>query len=347
MSNGGRVKVLIKWILALVALALLLPPQVKQIFSTYRTTEVVFWYPSITRHDGRWRMSQRVRINASAGALLNLYGERYFLCADHDCGDFENPIAKEWKALDEKHTALVAEVASLRRTVSERQVSLREAEAFLDENDCAKTVSGPEKPTFACGPGQEKDVATTVCLIREAGPKLCEAVIEDESRDSEIPGFLRDLLARESCEAVVASATGETYDPLAATARKYSEELPVTLVSSFLGLFSEDLKTGFDWAYVALKVENCVPGAMRRCAETHASWESAVEAHRTMYSGRISECMEQARNADTLRSEIAVLEDRIAYGEKEAAETLERRAVVERKVDIATHDHLVTAILRL
>jgi hypothetical protein len=338
-------KVLLRGILALLALAMLLPPQVKQVVSTYRTTEVVFWYPAITRLDGRWRMSQRVRIDVPGGTLRNLYGERAFLCADHACGDFENPVAKEWKVLDEKHAALVAEVASLRRTVSERQASLREAETFLAENDCESTVSGPEKPTFACGPGQEKDVATTICLIREAGPKLCEAVVEDETRETEIPGFLRDLLARESCEAVVASAMGETYDPLAATARKYTEDLPATLISGFIGLFSEDLQTGFDWAYVAFKVEQCVPGAMRRCAETHAGWESAVEAHRMLYSGRISECMEQAQRAEALRSEIAGLEDRIVYGEKEAAATLERRLVVERKVDIARHEHFVTAVL--
>lgn len=327
---------LIAWMVGiLVAISVLLPPQVKEVVYTYRSTKIYFWYPSPLLINGNLEFHEDLSIFDGSGVVKNIYGKSDFMCGLDFCKDFNNRILTEWNQEKNKRDAISKELSSFKNSISKAEGDLVLQDAFISDNSCENTVSGPGKPAFACGPGEEQDVAATVCVIRNAGPKLCEKAAKEELLDGDMPKLARDILARESCAAIVSEALGDEYSLFSKTEKRYTEDLPITLMSSFIGLFSDDAKNLFDFGVIAAKTKECMPGAIERCSNEYQGWQNELIDYRLRYSEKIGLCMAAAQKADSLRSLISSLNDKVSVGEREIS-VIEGRI---RGLELASESH--------
>lgn len=181
------------------------------------------------------------------------------------------------------------EISDFEATIKSARVQFNLMELYLRENSCSAIAAGPPKPTFACADNEAKDVATSLCVARELGPKLCEKISKD-AVDIDIPKFVKDTLAREGCSAIVSEITGENYNLLDKTIKKYTADLSMTLFSELIGVFSKDVKDAFDWTVAASKARACIPSGIQLCKSKYATWQLQVNEHFEKFDQQIKSC---------------------------------------------------------
>lgn len=282
---------------AIISIALIIPPQIKQITYTYQTTKVQFWYPTVLEVRGKFRFTDHVSIQVKTTSNWNydpLRKENYF-CADKKCKAEENPIFVAWSKNEHQLELIAQEIQSFAQAIQHAQNQIISMEDYIAENSCAKVMSGPAKPTFACDQEEAKEVALTTCLIRELGAKACEEGVKQQI-DIDAPEFLKEALARESCSSIVHEITGESYNLLDKTVKKYTHNLGPTLLSHLLGSFSNNLKKGFDWLFAAAKAKACIPSGIELCRTKYLNWQASVTEHFARYGQHINYCQGAREN---------------------------------------------------
>ena len=215
--------------------ALGLPPQVQHITYYFDRTVIEFWYPTIISEGDGFKFEHRVvLIDSQPGPTTfrdKLRGTPY-LCGKSSCGEMENKVRTAWQENKNKIQAMEAVVAAAREVLANKERASHELSQFLEQHSCSTIADGPARPAFACAPSEAEEVGLGMCIIREAGPKLCELAIKDKVPEN-VPKFIKDLAVRESCAAFVSTIMGEEYSILDKTKKRYTEEILITVGSWF------------------------------------------------------------------------------------------------------------------
>lgn len=324
-----------------VAGVLLAPPQIKSLDFSFDRTTLKFWYPTVVKVNGHFDFTGTVVV-ADDGTSTDwnyeeLRSSRY-LCGAAWCQDTPNPIAMRWQAVEQKRRAIAAELQGFQSRVVGARAQLTEEENFLSKNSCALVISGPLKPAFACAPNEIQEIATFMCVAREAGPRLCEKAVKGAAGD-DVPGLVKDIMSREGCAALVAELMGDRYDFLSKTEKRYTVDLPITFLSWLIGEFSKDAKEVFDWSVVAARTKMCIPYGARRCAAEYDQWQTVLSNHRQRLSAEIRSCQEAAERADSLRAELQSLSQSIAYATSAISTLNAKKTALESETKAVQFQH--------
>ncbi len=308
-------RVLFFLFLVLTGLMIAIPPQVKAVQFTYDSTHVTLWYPTVLRIDGKLLFAGQFRVlePTSNPWTFDTLRSASFLCGKQACNTEANPVAAAWQKVGGDLRATELDLEKFRGFLASAQQTQRSMQDYVSSNSCEVLSKGPSRPAFACSASEAQEVATTTCLIREMGAKLCEKGGKDVLPE-DAPKFFRDAVAREGCGAIVHEITGERYNLLDKTIKKYTDELGITLLSELLGVFSKDLKEGFDWSVAAAKTKACIPSGMLLCRQKQSAWEEAYSLHFSKYDQPIKWCNEAKVKLDGAAQEIVSNEKYIAIG---------------------------------
>ena len=216
-------------------------------------------------------------------------------------------------------------------------------ETYLSEHSCTSISVGPEKPAFACSESESSEVATTACIIREMGSKVCEKAGK-EMANIDAPKFFKDIVAREGCGAAVHEFTGEQYNVLDKTIRRYTADLPVTILSAIIGWFSRDAKEVFDWAVAAKKAHACIPGATEVCRRKYLTWQVAVDNHLAQNEPQIRECQNARAALDSAVNDIANKQDLLNRAANVLTEHRTAKQVLEERRDRVDFQHALQSM---
>jgi hypothetical protein len=326
-----------------VILALLIPPQVKTVQFKYDSTYVEFWYPTFvqTRSGIEFRDNLEVKESETATdwSSDDLRATK-FICTKDLCQSAFNPIAREWQKNEVRLGEVKKELTGYQLELTTAQNNFANAKRYLIENSCDSISAGPSKPSFACAPFEEADIALVTCSIRELGAKACEKLGKN-AVDIEAPKFFKDVIAREGCGAVATEILGEEYNPLDKTIKKYTIDLPLTVISEFLGLFWKDGKEGFDWLVSAAKTSQCIPSGVELCRGKYTEWQALTEAHLAKYSGQMKVCAQVVEKIKIIESEISITQTHIAAARSLTTSLSATKAEIERKVEVTEVRHAI------
>ena len=313
-------------LLIAVAVLLAIPPQVQNVEHTYQTTRISFWYPTFIKRKDEIAFSDQLMIAAEEDKdwTLDLLRSGHFLCGNSRCKPEANPVATAWRSTVKNIDATNRDIERFNLYIAQAQSKRKSMLEYLEKNSCEQVSKGPEKPPFACSESEAEEVATVTCVIRELGSKACEKGGK-EFLEGEAPKFLKDAVAREGCGALVHEITGENYNILDKTIKKYTTELGITIISEIFGLFSKNLKEGFDWSIAALKAKACIPSGVSLCRQKFAVWQEATSTHFAKFDQGIRWCNEARTILEGAETEVSSNERHL-----ETASTNLRRLAEER-----------------
>lgn len=321
-------------LLIAVAVLLAIPPQVQSVEHTYQTTRISFWYPTFIKIGDEIALSDQLMVPADEGKdwTVDLLRSGRLLCGNSRCQSEENPVAMVWRSVVKNIDATNRDVERFNLYIGQAQSKRKSMLEYIEQNSCEQISKGPDKPPFACSESEAQEVATTACVIRELGSKACEKGGK-EFLEGDAPKFLRDAVAREGCGALVHEITGENYNVLDKTIKKYTTELGITIISEIFGFFSKNLKEGFDWSVAALKAKACIPSGVSLCRQKFAVWQEATFTHFAKFDQGIRWCNEARTILQGAESEISSNERYMETASKNL-----RRLAEERDRLIQAHE---------
>ena len=330
--------------IVLIGLAALLaiPPQVQTVEHTFQTTRVSFWYPSIVEINGELAFTDQLLVAAeeSIDWARDSLRSGHFLCGNSSCRSEVNPVAKAWRNTSRSIDATNKDIARFGAAIAAAKTKQQSMLEYIEKSSCEQLSRGPEKPTFACSESEAEEVATTTCVIRELGAKACEKGGK-ELLEGDAPKFLKDAAAREGCGALVHEITGDKYNILEKTIRKYTVELGITIISEIFGYFSKNLKEGFDWSVAAMKAKACIPHGVNLCRQKFVDWQEASSAHFAKFDQGIRWCNEARTILAGAESEINSNERHLETANTHLSRLSQEKDRLQQTSDVKTIPHLL------
>ena len=323
-----------------------IPPQVKEVAHTYKSTELTFWYPTLLKQDGEVVLSRRLSVRSTSPDIdwtVDNLRSSHVICGKEFCRNTPNLVALEWQKNEVTISALQKDLAEYKKRVSDATSRKAQAEQSFQQGSCEQVTSGPKKPKFACADYEAKEIALVTCAIRELGTKACEKAGKG-ALDSDAPGFLKAVVAREGCAAVVHEITGEQYNLLDKTLKKYTEELGITLISEFLGWLSPDIKEGFDWTIALAKTDACIPSGIKLCRAKYNSWQADLTGHFSNYGPEIRRCQELGATAQAATEEISLYRIYVDSSNRHLSTAQSQKAMLEERLDTKSIPHATQSL---
>lgn len=328
------------------AMALGIPPQVKEVAHTYSSTELTFWYPTLVKQGGEVVFSRSLSIHSASQdtdwTIDNLRSS-HFICGKGFCRNTPNLVVLEWQKNKATITTLQRELFDYQQKSADATSRKLQAEQSFQQGSCEQVTTGPKKPRFACADYEAKEVAFVTCALRELGTKACEKVGKG-TLDADAPEFLRAAVAREGCAAVMYEITGEQYSLLDKTIKKYTTDLQFTLASEFLGLISPEFKEGFDWTIALAETEACIPSGIRLCRAKYNSWQANVSSHFSTYGPEIRHCQELGATEEAATEEISLYLIYIESSSRHLSTAQSQKAMLEERRDTQSMSHVLQTL---
>lgn len=325
------------------AIAMGIPPQVKELAHTYKSTDLTFWYPTFFKKNGEVVFSRRLSVlstSTDTDWTVDSLRSSHFICGKEFCRNTPNLVAREWQKNEETIAALQKELSEYQQRVTDATSRKAQAEQGFQLGSCEQVTTAPKKPRFACADYEAKEVALITCAIRELGTKACEKSGKG-ALDSDAPEFLKAVVAREGCAAVVHEVTGQQYNLLDKTVKKYTEELGITLFSEFLGWISPDIKEGFDWTIALAKTDACIPSGIRLCRAKYNSWQADLTSHFSNYGQEIRRCQELGATAQAATDEISLYRIYVGSSSRHLSAAQTQKTMLEERLDAKDISHAI------
>ncbi len=320
--------------------ALIIPPQVKQITHTYQSTEIRFWYPTFLKVDGEVRFNSKMSV-LSGGDIdwsRDQLRSTKFICTRQECEKRQNPVFANWVENEKQITRVTSEAEGFKVAIQKAREQFNAMEKYLKEHSCSEVSAVPPKPAFACAEHEAQEVAATTCFIREFGAKVCEKVGKD-ALTIDAPKLFKDAVAREGCAAAVHEITGESYNLLDKTIKKYTVDLPVTLLSEFIGWFSQGAKDVFDLSVAGVRTKACIPSGIQLCTAKFSNWQSQVSEHLARFEQQIKYCQQALEIREAAQSAIGRNEAHLVTAENLLSQLRDKKVTLEQQVDRVEMPH--------
>jgi hypothetical protein len=329
----------------LVALAYFFAPlQVKEITHTYQSTTVKLWFPQIVKVKGNleFESSLKVDITKTDGKWnWDSLRDMRMWCGKGWCQTSSNPVFAEWIKTRQAIELAEKELASIGSKLSSQKAEVERLQKYIEDYSCDSAVRPPTRPTWACAAADQVEVAKQLCYAKELGAKACEKFSKDKIPD-ELPSLLRDAIAREGCAATMAEATGFDFNLGEKTIKKYTIDLPITLIIEGAKKLSKLFGEVVDGFFTVGKAEACIPAGINHCRNIQLGYEQTLIQYSADATNLVKHCTQAISLRDSASASYSRQLDLRSQAEKLIDELRTLRIALEVKVDVTDVRHLLS-----